>query len=78
MIITDGVHLTSTENEEELHTFAVKIGLKRPWYQCHSRHPKRTRPHYDLTTPRAVQRAITAGAQKVSGIFLIQNSWWSK
>jgi hypothetical protein len=78
MIITDGIHLASTENEEELHAFAAKMGFKREWFQCHSHHPKRTRPHYDLTTPRAVKRAITAGAQKVTGIYLLRNSWWAK
>ena len=86
MIITDGVHLTSTENEEELHAFASGMGLKREWFQdlSYSRclglkhDPKRIRPHYDLTTPGAVKRAILAGATKVTSTFLLRNSWWAK
>ena len=77
MILTDGIHLVSTVNEEELHKFAQKMGLKRDWYQCHSQNPKRKRPHYDLTTKKALNRAINAGAQLVSGIFLLKNAWWS-
>jgi len=73
MIITDGIHLTSTESEEELHAFASKIGLKKEWYQCHPDHP-----HYDLTTSRAMKRAVYAGAKGVTGVFLFKNSWWAK
>jgi len=51
MIITDGVHVVSTESEEELHKFARKVGLKRQWYQNHPRHP-----HYDIISPRVLLR----------------------
>ena len=78
MIITDGIHLTSTENEEELHAFAGKMGLKREWFQCHSDHPERRRPHYDLTTRSAVNRALIAGAKRVTGSYLLRNSWWAE
>ena len=78
MIITDGIHLTSTENEQELHVFASKIGLKREWFQCHSDHLKRRRPHYDLTTRSAVNRALIAGAKRVTGSYLLRNSWWAE
>jgi hypothetical protein len=80
MIITDGIHLVSTEDEEELHSFATKIGLKRGWYhggQSRPRHPKRKRPHYDLTTKRAVKRAVQSGAKMVTGRHLLENAWWS-
>lgn len=76
MIITDGLHLVSTVSEDELHAFAKKISLKREWYQCRGRHPKRKRPHYDLTTKLAVNRAIRAGAKLVSGSYLIKNAFW--
>ncbi|UCC21312.1 MAG: DUF4031 domain-containing protein, partial [Promethearchaeota archaeon] len=54
MIITDGVHLTSTFSLEELHNFAIKkLGLKKIWYQNKSKHT-----HYDLTTKRIKNKAI--------------------
>ena len=73
MIITDGVHLVSTESEDELHRFAQRMGLKRSWYQNHPRHP-----HYDLTTKRAVERAYQQGAQKVTGFDILRQAWWAK
>lgn len=73
MIITDGVHLVSTESEEELHVFARRIGLKRCWYQNHARHP-----HYDLTTERKRQTAYRAGAEKVQGFDILKRAWWAK
>ena len=55
-ILTDGVHLACADLEE-LHRFARRIGLKRQWFQ---------RGHYDLTTRRARERAIEAGAVRMS------------
>lgn len=81
MIITDGIHLVSTESEEELHSFAAGLGLKREWYhggQKRPQHLKRKRPHYDLTTKRAVKRAVESGAGMVTGRHLLENAWWSK
>ncbi len=78
MIITDGCHLVSTENEEELHKFARKIGLRKEWYHGNHRHPKRNHPHYNLTTKRAFSRAIDSGAIYVSSYYLLFNAWWSK
>lgn len=49
------------DTEEELHAFARAIGLKRRWYQ-----EKGILSHYDLTTPRAMQRAAAAGAIEIS------------
>lgn len=73
-IITDGVHLVSTESEQELHKFAQGIGLKRKWYQCDG--PARYHPHYDLTTKRAFQRAVKAGAERVSSRDALVRAWW--
>jgi len=72
MVITDGVHLVSTESEAELHEFAQRLGFKREWYQGHPQNP-----HYDLTTTASVVRAIKAGAQKVRPLELLRRAWWS-
>lgn len=53
-----GGHLQA-DDVEELHAFAVSIGLRRSWFQ-----PKPGRPehnHYDLTRGKR-QQAIAAGA----------------
>jgi hypothetical protein len=72
MIITDGIHLTSTSGEQELHDFAQKIGLKREWYQRPEDHG-----HYDLTTPGKKRRAVDAGAKCVTGVELVKTAWWT-
>jgi hypothetical protein len=56
MIYTDGTHLIA-DSIYELHRFAQKIRLKREWFQEHPIHP-----HYDLTTKRVLERAISKGA----------------
>lgn len=62
-IYTDNIHLiTDQENQEELHAFAKKMGLKREWFQ--DSNP--AHPHYDLTTKRAANRAIRHGAKMIS------------
>lgn len=43
------------DTEEELHTFAKLLGLRREWFQ------DRSTPHYDLTTRRR-KRALELGA----------------
>lgn len=49
------------DTEEELHTMARRIGLKREWFQCP---PKASTPHYDVSqTKRAL--AVEAGAEEV-------------
>jgi len=58
-VYTDGKHLVA-DTIDELHRFAEKMNLKRLWFQDH-RHP-----HYDLTTKRAVMRAISGGATMVT------------
>jgi hypothetical protein len=59
MIYTDGTHLVA-DTEEELHTFAQKIGLKRKWYQCPDTHP-----HYDLTTRKKYREVLDLGVKIV-------------
>lgn len=59
----DGVwcHLmTDSDDLEELHGFAQRIGLKREWFQDHSRHP-----HYDLA-PSKRALAVKRGAVEVT------------
>ena len=70
MILTDGVHLISDTSEDELHAFAQKMGLKRRWFQNKPDHP-----HYDLTTKRAQERAIAAGAKLVTGKDIVFALW---
>jgi len=47
------------DTEPELHATAAKIGLRRAWYQSHSR-----TPHYDLT-PSKRKLALAAGAKEI-------------
>lgn len=49
-------HLTTDGPLSELHAFALRIGLRRQWFQDH---PKM--PHYDLTPQRRI-KALQAGA----------------
>lgn len=58
-VATDGVHLVA-DDLDELHAFARRVGLRREWFQ------DGPRPHYDLTTHRALERALHAGAKRVS------------
>lgn len=75
MILVDYTkYLVSTESEEELHAFAGKLGLKRSWLQSKGygiRHP-----HYDLTTPAIVAKAIEMGAEEVTPRDLVRRAWW--
>jgi hypothetical protein len=41
---------------DELHAFALRIGLKRSWFQAHPLHP-----HYDMTPARR-EIALLTGA----------------
>jgi hypothetical protein len=61
MILVDKIgHLVSDTSWEELHEFALKIGLKREWFQ-----DKGKFSHYDLTTPRKRGQAVLMGAKFV-------------
>lgn len=73
MIIVDWAgHMVSTISEDELHTFASKLGLKRKWYQT------TPHPHYDLTTSRMGCKAVGMGAKNVTSQELIKQAWWHK
>lgn len=52
-------HMAS-DSLEELHEFALKIGLKRGWFQN-----KKNRPHYDLMKSKK-KLAIELGAKEVT------------
>lgn len=52
-------HMFVDGDIERLHEFALRIGLKREWFQ-----PHRVLPHYDLTPPKR-KAALTLGAQPV-------------
>ena len=76
MILTDGTHLVSDTDLDELHRFASLIGLKRCWlhgnrwrwfYGSRQRHP-----HYDLTTARMARKAERVGATRVPRRVLVR------
>lgn len=60
-------HMWTTGDVEELHAFAVSIGLKRVWFQDKPSkiHEGWVFGHYDLTTTRRAI-AIAKGARAVS------------
>ena len=73
MILLDPLgHMVSTLSEQELHTFAQKIGLKKLLYQGNNNHP-----HYDLTTARMRHKALQFGAKIVIGKELVMRAWWN-
>jgi len=49
-------HLMSNENNDEIHTFAARLGLKRIWYHV---------DHYDLVQSK-YQQAVIFGAMPIS------------
>jgi len=59
------------EDLDELHAFAARVGLKRSWFQGHTKYP-----HYDLVAWRR-QRAIQLGAVSVTVRELVKmaNGW---
>lgn len=67
MIITDGIHLISTNSQEELHRFAEGIGLKREWFQDHPKHP-----HYDILSRKIKAKALRSGAKLVDKRVLVR------
>lgn len=73
MILVDSIgHMVSTEGPDELHEFANRLGLRREWFQ-----DSPVSPHYDLTTPKARQRAQRAGALVCGSRLLVTWAWWS-
>lgn len=68
-------HMVSTDDVEELHRFAEWLGLRRSWFQLSVNFK---RPHYDLTTKRMINKAISMGAKEVSGRELIEQAFWRR
>lgn len=56
------------DTEEELHEMALKIGMKRGWFQDGETH---TMPHYDLVESRRIL-AIKNGAIEINRNQLIE------
>ncbi len=54
-----GCHLIA-DSEDELHTFAARLGLKRAWFQGDG-----TMPHYDLS-PNKRNQAVRMGAYEIT------------
>lgn len=73
MIITDGVHVTSTKDLAELHAWAKQKGIKRHWF--HNRRGSH-HPHYDLPMHMRTPEAITlmAGVKEVSTREIVEAS----
>jgi hypothetical protein len=67
MVYTDKIHMVA-DSLEELHDFATHIGLKRNWFQNHSRHP-----HYDLWGTR-LESALNRGAVVVDSKEIVRIS----
>lgn len=65
---THWCHLTA-DTEEELHTFAARLGLRRAWFQ--KKGDRDYRWHYDITPPKRAQ-AVRLGAQEVDRRFIGQ------
>ncbi len=53
-------HLFTDGELDELHNFAIEIGMKISWFQTHN-----SVPHYDLTPSRR-KSAVENGAKEVS------------
>lgn len=75
ILIDKSGHMVSTDDVEELHRFAEWLGMRRGWFQSSVdfKHP-----HYDLTTKRMINKAISMGAKEVSGRELIERAFWRK
>jgi hypothetical protein len=54
-------HMFTDGNEQELHDFAARLGLKRSWFQRH-----KTLWHYDLTANKR-KEALRLGASPIDG-----------
>ena len=72
MILIDNIgHLVSTVDEDELHKFALTLRLKKKWFQNHPKHP-----HYDVTTAKKRNEAITLGAEFVTSKEIVERAYW--
>lgn len=57
-------HMVSDLNEEELHAFAKRLGLRREWFQGN---------HYDITAKKREQ-ALRFGASLVTSKQLVERN----
>jgi hypothetical protein len=71
MIFTDGTHLATDGDLNELHDFAESIGLKRHYYHG----VRKGHPHYDLLNRIRLRDAIAKGAIYVTTKELIERCY---
>jgi hypothetical protein len=64
-------HLVSDVGADELHAFAVRLGLKRSWSQ---ERPVASAHHYDVTPPKRVL-AVKLGALEVTSRELVRRNY---
>lgn len=57
-----------TDTEEELHVFAIELGLKRDWFQENS-----SFPHYDISTSK-FKLALKNGAKLLTSKDLVKKA----
>lgn len=51
-------HMISDESFDELHRFALSIGLRRKWFRLEMKYPR-----YDLTSRGKIKYALAMGAK---------------
>ena len=68
ILIDERGHMVSDSSLIELHAFAIYVGLQRGWFQ-----DKRI-PHYDLTSPSKIQKALRGGAKMVDSRELVSKA----
>lgn len=66
MIYTDGVHIVSSVSIDDLHDFAVFIGLSGRYFR------DKVYPHYDIPNPVLRRKALFAGAKLVSSMEMME------
>lgn len=68
MLHADGNHWShlAAKDIDSLHEFAVRIGLKKEYFQ-----DKPGRPHYDIKSEKFRQRALLLGAKMVNRPYLV-------
>ncbi len=72
-------HMVSDQGAGELHEFAAGLGLRREWFHDKRRDGRPNgHPHYDLTTRKALNRALRAGARLVGYQELTRRHWLNK
>ena len=63
-LFDEGCHLVA-DSDDELHSFAVRLGLKTKWFQ------KNTIHHYDLTRGMRF-KALKFGALEIADLRLVE------